>query len=87
MTHTCNPSYSEGRDQEDPGSKPAQANRLGNPISKTSSTKKGQQMYQVVEYLPCKCETLSSNRSTTTKKKKKSTCKRLARDQDRFYDF
>jgi hypothetical protein len=26
MTQTCNPSYSRGRDQEDHGSKPAQAN-------------------------------------------------------------
>jgi hypothetical protein len=26
VAHTCNPSYSEGRDQEDRGSKPAQAN-------------------------------------------------------------
>jgi hypothetical protein len=26
IAHTCNPSYSEGRDQEDYGSKPAQAN-------------------------------------------------------------
>jgi hypothetical protein len=24
VTHTCNPNYSEGRDQEDCGSKPAQ---------------------------------------------------------------
>jgi hypothetical protein len=26
VAHACNPSYSEGRDQEDPGSKPALAN-------------------------------------------------------------
>jgi hypothetical protein len=26
VAHACNPSYSEGRDQEDRGSKPAQAN-------------------------------------------------------------
>jgi hypothetical protein len=26
MAHFCNPSYSGGRDQEDHGSKPAQAN-------------------------------------------------------------
>jgi hypothetical protein len=26
VAHTCNPSYSGGRDQEDLGSKPAQAN-------------------------------------------------------------
>jgi hypothetical protein len=28
VAHTCNPSYSAGRDQEDHGSKPAQANSL-----------------------------------------------------------
>jgi hypothetical protein len=26
VVHTCNPSYTRGRDQEDQGSKPAQAN-------------------------------------------------------------
>jgi hypothetical protein len=33
-THACNPSYSEGRDQEDRGSRPAQENSLRDPISK-----------------------------------------------------
>jgi hypothetical protein len=28
LTHACNPSYSGGRDQENRGSKPAQANSL-----------------------------------------------------------
>jgi hypothetical protein len=28
VTHSCNPSYSGGRDQEDRGSKPAQANSI-----------------------------------------------------------
>jgi hypothetical protein len=35
VAHSCNPSYSGGRDQEDHGSKPAQANSLQDPISKT----------------------------------------------------
>jgi hypothetical protein len=35
--HTCNPSYLEGRDQEDHGSKPAQAR----PYLKKLFTKKG----------------------------------------------
>jgi hypothetical protein len=35
--HTCNPSYLEGRDQEDHGSKPAQAT----PYLKKLFTKKG----------------------------------------------
>jgi hypothetical protein len=34
VTHTCNPSYSGDRDQEDQGSKPAQANSLKDPILK-----------------------------------------------------
>jgi hypothetical protein len=34
MADTCNPSYSVGRDQEDHGSKPAQANSLQDPILK-----------------------------------------------------
>jgi hypothetical protein len=43
VAHTFNPSYSGGRDQEDCGSKPAQANSLGGPISKPLNTKKGWQ--------------------------------------------
>jgi hypothetical protein len=39
--HTCNPSYSRGRDQEDQGSKPALANSLEDPISKIPNTRKG----------------------------------------------
>jgi hypothetical protein len=40
--HTCNPSYSGGRHQEDHSSKPAQANSLPDPISKKKTfTKKG----------------------------------------------
>jgi hypothetical protein len=31
VAHTCNPSYSGGRDQEDHSSKPVQANSLQNP--------------------------------------------------------
>jgi hypothetical protein len=34
VAHICNPSYSGGRDQEDYGSKPAQANSSQDPISK-----------------------------------------------------
>jgi hypothetical protein len=36
VAHACRPSYSEGRDQEDCGLKPAQANSLQDPISKKS---------------------------------------------------
>jgi hypothetical protein len=34
VAHTCNPSYSGGRDQEDLGSKSARANSVRDPISK-----------------------------------------------------
>jgi hypothetical protein len=34
VAHFCNPSYSGGRDQEDHGSKPAQANSSRDPILK-----------------------------------------------------
>jgi hypothetical protein len=34
VAHICNPSYSEGRDREDRGSKPAQTNSSRAPILK-----------------------------------------------------
>jgi hypothetical protein len=40
VAHTCNPSYSGGRDQENPGSKPAQANSSRDPILKIPNIKK-----------------------------------------------
>jgi hypothetical protein len=39
--HTCNPSYSGGRDQEDCSSKPVQENSSRDPISKKPFTRKG----------------------------------------------
>jgi hypothetical protein len=41
VAHACNPTYSVGRDQEDHGSKPAQANSSRDPISKKPITKIG----------------------------------------------
>jgi hypothetical protein len=41
MAHAYNPNYSGGRDQEDRGAKPAQANRLQDPFSKETHHKKG----------------------------------------------
>jgi hypothetical protein len=41
MAHTCNPNYSEGRDQEDHGLKPTCANSSGDPILKNPFRKKG----------------------------------------------
>jgi hypothetical protein len=40
MAHTCNPCYLGGRDQEDRGSKPAQANNAQDLISKKTLHKK-----------------------------------------------
>jgi hypothetical protein len=40
MGHTCNPSYSGGRDQEDHSSEPAWANSLRDTISKGPSQKR-----------------------------------------------
>jgi hypothetical protein len=38
---TCDPSYTGGRDQKDQGLKPASANSLQDPISKTPVIKNG----------------------------------------------
>jgi hypothetical protein len=59
VAHICNFSYSRGRDQQDLSWKPAQANSLGDPISKTPITKKADRAAQVVVHLPSKCEALS----------------------------
>jgi hypothetical protein len=40
MAHACNPSYSGGRDQEDPGSKPVRANSLKKTYLKNTQYKK-----------------------------------------------
>jgi hypothetical protein len=61
VAHACNPTYSGGRDQEDHGLKPAQANSLQDPILKKPFTKTG-----LVEWL--KVKALSSSPSTTQKK-------------------
>jgi hypothetical protein len=64
VAHACNPSYSGGRDQEDRGSKSAQANSLRDPISKEPITK--ERKGELVEWL--KVKVLSSSPSTDTKK-------------------
>jgi hypothetical protein len=40
VAHACNPSYSGGRDLEEHGSKPDQANHSVDPISKNPSQEK-----------------------------------------------
>jgi hypothetical protein len=63
--HTCNPGYSDGRDQEDCGLKPAQDNSSQDPVLKKPITKIG-----LVEWLKVKAPSLKP--STGKKKKKKS---------------
>jgi hypothetical protein len=64
MVHTCNPSYSGGRDQEDRGSKPARANSSHETLSRKTQHKKG-----LLEWLTGLA--LRLNPSPTKKKKKK----------------
>jgi hypothetical protein len=64
VAQACNPSYSGGRDQENSGLMPVQANILQDPILKKPITRKG-----LVEWL--KVQTLSSSPNTAKKKKKK----------------
>jgi hypothetical protein len=40
VAHSCNPSYSRDRDQEDHGLKPARTNSFQDPILKKPFTKK-----------------------------------------------
>jgi hypothetical protein len=47
VAHAWNPSNSGGREQEDLGLKPAQANSLQDPISKASNTKRASGLAQV----------------------------------------
>jgi hypothetical protein len=54
VAHTCNPSYSGGKDQEDLGSKPALANSLLDSISKTAITKMG--WWSGPEFKPQHCK-------------------------------
>jgi hypothetical protein len=52
VAHTCNPSYSGGRDQEALGLKPTRANSLQNPISgKKNNNKKTYHTKGLVEWL------------------------------------
>jgi hypothetical protein len=60
VAHTCNPSFSGGRDQEDQGSKSALENSSQDPILKKAHHKKG-----LVEWL--KMQALSSSPSTGKK--------------------
>jgi hypothetical protein len=61
VAHACNASYSGGRDQEDRGSKPAQANSSRRSYLEKHHHKKG-----LVQWL--KVKALSSNPNTIKKK-------------------
>jgi hypothetical protein len=75
VTHTCNPGYSGGREQEDRGSKPAPENSSTIPYLKNPFTKIG-----LVEWL--KVKALSSSPSTA-KKTNPQYCKKNKKRQ--FY--
>jgi hypothetical protein len=57
VAHACNPSYSGGKGQEDCGLNATKANSLSDPISKNPSKKKVGWLTQVIEHLPSKHET------------------------------
>jgi hypothetical protein len=61
LAHSCNSSYSRGRDQEDHGSKPAWANSSQDPMLKNTVTNKG--------WWCGSRKALSSNPSTAKRKK------------------
>jgi hypothetical protein len=65
VAHACNPSYSGGRDQEDRGLKPAEANSSWDSILKNLNQKRAGGVTQVLAHLPNECEALSSNSSDT----------------------
>jgi hypothetical protein len=65
VAHTCNPSYSGGRNQEDHGLMAAWANSLPDPILKKTHHK-----IWLVSWL--KLKALSSSPNTTKKKRKKT---------------
>jgi hypothetical protein len=65
VVHACNPSYSGGIDQEDPSSKPAQANSSGDAVLKIPNAKKGWRS----GFSNRACEALSSTPVPLRKKK------------------
>jgi hypothetical protein len=67
VAHTCNPSYSGGRDQEDHGSKPAPGKYSSDSISKIPNTKQSWHNDSVIEHLLSKHKVLSSNPNTAEK--------------------
>jgi hypothetical protein len=79
VAQTYNPSYSGGRDQEDPGSKPARAKSLQDPTSKIPIMKKKGGLAQWL-----KVKALSSSPSTTKRKRthKQGTLAKMCREKN-----
>jgi hypothetical protein len=71
QAHACNPNYLGGRNQENQGSKPDQANSSWDPVLRIPITKKGWWVAQVVAHQPSKYGALSSSSSTAKKKPQK----------------
>jgi hypothetical protein len=67
VAHVCNPSYSEGSDQENQGSKPTQAIVSETLSQKYSTQKRAGGVAQEVECLRNKHKALSLNSSTAKK--------------------
>jgi hypothetical protein len=65
VAHTCNPSYSGGRDQEDHSLKPTQGNHLRDPISKIPNTKRAQGVGP--EFKPQYCKKKERKKKPITK--------------------
>jgi hypothetical protein len=72
VAHTCDPSYSGGRNQEDRGSKPAWANSSARPYLKKSFTQIG-----LMEWLKVKVQFKVQYHKK--KKKRKKERKKVAR--------
>jgi hypothetical protein len=66
VAHTCNLSYLRGREQEDHSSRPAGA-KSETLTQKYPAQKRADKVAQVVERLPSKLETNSSNHCTAKK--------------------
>jgi hypothetical protein len=73
VTHTYNPSYSGGRDQEDRGSKPTLDKQFARPCLKKSHYKEGPSglASAVRMHLPRKPEALRLNPKALKKRKKR----------------
>jgi hypothetical protein len=75
--HMYNPSYSEGRNQEEGGLKPDSENSFQDPNSKIYNKERVGVVAQVVQHLLNKHEALSSNPVLLKKKKDRNKWKNI----------